>query len=65
MQPSTATHLRSVLAEFEGRYNAVTRAISPQGETGETIVNLDAVEIQLAVGYLTTTLNYIKKLETQ
>ncbi len=64
MQPNTATHLRSVLAEFEGRYLRLARAISPQGEVGETTVNLDAVEIQLAVGYLTTTLNYIKKLET-
>lgn len=64
MQPSTATHLRNILVEMDGRYLRLARAISPQGEVGETIVNLDAVEIQLAVEYLTTTLNYIKKLET-
>lgn len=64
MQPSTATHLRNILVEMDARYLRLARAISPQGEVGETIVNLDAVEIQLAIEYLTTTLNYIKKLET-
>lgn len=63
MKPSTATHLRAVLAEFEDRSLAVTRAISPQGETGDTLVKLNSVQVEAAVEHLTTTLNYIKRLK--
>jgi hypothetical protein len=63
MEPSTATHLRNLLAELEGRYNALASAISPQGETGETLVKLDVARIEAAVDHLATTLNYIKALK--
>jgi hypothetical protein len=63
MEPTTAAHLQLILDEFDARSLAVARAISPQGETGETLVKLNPVQVESAVDYLTTTLNYIKALK--